>query len=80
MTEEQLLHSKDVFEGCSRELLPKQSYANLGQDLLDQNEKGFSQLQLKEFILLQLHLTTIIKLFTDALPHLILCLTIILGK
>ena len=80
MTEEQLLHSKDVFEGCSRELLLKQSYANLGQDLLDQNEKGFSQLQLKEFILLQLHLTTIIKLFTDALPHLILCLTIILGK
>jgi hypothetical protein len=80
VTEEQLLHSKDVFEGCSRELLLKQSYANLGQDLLDQNEKGFSQLQLKEFILLQLHLTTIIKLFTDALPHLILCLTIILGK
>ena len=80
MTEEQLLHSKDVFEGCSRELLLKQSYANLGQDLLDQNEKGFSQLQLKEFILLQLHLTTIIKLFTDALPHLILCLTIILRK
>jgi hypothetical protein len=80
VTEEQLLHSKDVFEGCSRELLLKQSYANLGQDLLDQNEKGFSQLQLKEFILLQLHLTTIIKLFTDALPHLILCLTIILRK
>jgi len=57
-----------------------QSYANLRQDLLDQNEMGFSQLQLKEFILLPLHLTIIIKLFTDALPHLILCLTIILGK
>lgn len=80
MTVEQLLHSKDVFEGCLRELLLKQSYANLRQDLLDQNEMGFSQLQLKEFILLPLHLTIIIKLFTDALPHLILCLTIILGK
>ena len=80
MTVEQLLHSKDVFEGCLRELLLKQSYANLRQDQLDQNEMGFSQLQLKEFILLPLHLTIIIKLFTDALPQLILCLTIILGK
>jgi hypothetical protein len=80
VTVEQLLHSKDVFEGCLRELLLKQSYANLRQDQLDQNEMGFSQHQLKEFILLPLHLTIIIKLFTDALPQLILCLTIILGK
>ena len=57
----------------------KQSYAILEQDLQDQNGKDFSPLLPRGFVPLQLHLTTVIELFTVALQCLILCLTVDLG-
>ena len=54
----------------------KQSYAILEQDLQDQNGKDFSPLLPRGSVPLQLHLTTVIELFTVAHQCLILCLTV----